>query len=78
MLRHALPVMFSASCQWGLIRDCGIQGKAGMGMYSQFEKERDQGNFDLLPELHSILSGMKVTLSWPLHLQQTKQQGRPC
>ena len=39
-----------------------LQGKAGMGMYSQFEKERDQGNFDLLPELHSILSGMKVSL----------------
>lgn len=40
---------------------CVLQGKAGMGMYSQFEKERDQGNFDLLPELHSILSGMKVS-----------------
>lgn len=39
---------------------CGVQGKSGMGMYSQFEKERDQGNFDLLPELHSVLSGMKV------------------
>ncbi len=39
---------------------CVVQGKAGMGMYSQFEKDRDQGNFDLLPELHAILSGMKV------------------
>ena len=39
---------------------CDVQGKSGMGMYSQFEKERDQGNFDLLPELHSVLSGMKV------------------
>ena len=29
-------------------------------MYSQFEKDRDQGNFELLPELHAILSGMKV------------------
>ena len=37
-----------------------MQGKAGIGMYNQFEKERDQGNFDLLPELHAILSGMKV------------------
>ena len=55
-------------CKWGRIRDCGVQGKAGMGMYSQFEKERDQGNFDLLPELHSILSGMKVTLSLPMTL----------
>ena len=36
------------------------QGKSGMAMYSQFEKERDQGNFELLPELHAILSGMKV------------------
>ena len=31
-----------------------------MAMYSQFEKDRDQGNFELLPELHAILSGMKV------------------
>ena len=36
------------------------QGKSGMAMYSQFEKDRDQGNFELLPELHAILSGMKV------------------
>lgn len=41
-----------------------FMGKAGMGMYSQFEKERDQGNFDLLPELHSILSGMKALSTW--------------
>ncbi len=38
----------------------GVQGKSGIGMYNQFEKERDQGNFELLPELHAILSGMKV------------------
>ena len=38
------------------------QGKTGMAMYSQFEKDRDQGNFELLPELHAILSGMKVHL----------------
>ena len=38
----------------------GDQGKSGMAMYSQFEKDRDQGNFELLPELHAILSGMKV------------------
>lgn len=41
-----------------------------MAMYSQFEKDRDQGNFELLPELHAILSGMKVPsscllLHWP-------------
>lgn len=41
-----------------------------MAMYSQFEKDRDQGNFELLPELHAILSGMKVhstssLLHWP-------------
>jgi len=40
----------------------GVQGKSGIGMYNQFEKERDQGNFELLPELHAILSGMKVLL----------------
>ena len=38
-----------------------------MAMYSQFEKERDQGNFELLPELHAILSGMKVHLIFLLH-----------
>ena len=43
------------------------QGKSGMAMYSQFEKERDQGNFELLPELHAILSGMKVHLLFLLH-----------
>lgn len=36
-------------------------------MYNQFEKERDQGNFDLLPELHAILSGMKVLCPPLLH-----------
>lgn len=42
----------------------GVQGKSGIGMYNQFEKERDQGNFELLPELHAILSGMKVLFSF--------------
>lgn len=36
-----------------------------MAMYSQFEKDRDQGNFELLPELHAILSGMKVHTHLP-------------
>lgn len=40
-----------------------VQGKAGMQLYGQFEKDRDRGNFELLPELHAILSGMKVCLS---------------
>ena len=31
-----------------------------MVMYAQFEKDRDRNDFSLLPELHSILSGMKV------------------
>ena len=39
-----------------------LQGKAAMSMYSQFEKGRDQGDFSILPELHSILSGLKVML----------------
>ena len=37
-----------------------LQGKAAMAMYAQFEKDRDRNDFSLLPELHSILSGMKV------------------
>ena len=53
----------------------GVQGKSGIGMYNQFEKERDQGNFELLPELHAILSGMKVLISFlcTLHLLETAQ-----
>lgn len=31
-----------------------------MAMYSEFEADRDRGNFDKLPELHAVLSGMKV------------------
>ena len=34
-----------------------------MAMYSEFEADRDRGNFDKLPELHAVLSGMKVGLS---------------
>ena len=30
-------------------------------MYKEFEMDRDQGNFDKLPELHAVLSGMKVS-----------------
>ncbi|KAL3130658.1 hypothetical protein ABBQ38_008049 [Trebouxia sp. C0009 RCD-2024] len=41
-----------------------FMGKSGMAMYSQFEKDRDQGNFELLPELHAILSGMKAVSTW--------------
>ncbi|BDA40509.1 Peroxisomal acyl-coenzyme A oxidase 1 [Coccomyxa sp. Obi] len=37
-----------------------FMGKAGMAMYSQFEQDRDRGNFDSLPELHAVLSGMKA------------------
>lgn len=36
------------------------QGKAGMAMYTEFEQDRDRGNFEKLPELHAVLSGMKV------------------
>lgn len=31
-----------------------------MDMYKEFEADRDRGNFDKLPELHAVLSGMKV------------------
>ena len=29
-------------------------------MYHDFEKDRAKGDFSVLPELHSVLSGMKV------------------
>ena len=29
-------------------------------MYRLFEKQREKGDFSILPELHSTLSGMKV------------------
>ncbi len=38
----------------------GAQGKAGGKMYADFEGDRDRGDFSVLPELHSVLSGMKV------------------
>lgn len=44
----------------GFVGLIGLQGKAGMAMYSEFEQDRDRGNFDKLPELHAVLSGMKV------------------
>ena len=34
------------------------QGKAGMAMYTEFEQDRDRGNFEMLPELHAVLSCM--------------------
>jgi hypothetical protein len=37
-----------------------VQGKAGGKMYADFEGDRDRGDFSVLPELHSVLSGMKV------------------
>ncbi|CAK0735983.1 hypothetical protein CVIRNUC_000672 [Coccomyxa viridis] len=37
-----------------------FMGKSGMDMYKEFEIDRDQGNFDKLPELHAVLSGMKA------------------
>jgi hypothetical protein len=36
-----------------------------MDMYKEFELDRDQGNFDKLPELHAVLSGMKVCRTHP-------------
>jgi len=41
-----------------------FMGKSAMGMYSQFEKDRDRGDFSILPELHAILSGMKALSTW--------------
>ena len=39
-----------------------------MAMYNAFEKDWDQGKFDVLPELHAMLSGMKVPASCFLYL----------
>lgn len=39
-----------------------FMGQAGMAMYKQFEQDRDRGDFSILPELHSTLSALKVTL----------------
>ncbi|KAK9833196.1 hypothetical protein WJX74_009804 [Apatococcus lobatus] len=41
-----------------------FMGKSAMGMYKQFEKGRDKGDFSMLPELHVILSGMKAVSTW--------------
>ena len=38
-----------------------MQGKAGGKLYADFEEDRRQGDFSALPELHSVLSGMKVS-----------------
>ena len=51
-----------------------MQGKSGMDMYKEFEADRDQGNFDKLPELHAVLSGMKVSLS----IRLTPTHRTPC
>ncbi len=56
-----------------------MQGKSGMDMYKEFEMDRDQGNFDKLPELHAVLSGMKVSqLSRPAFVltSHLKTEGR--
>lgn len=37
-----------------------FMGEAMMGMYRQFEKDRDRGEFGALPELHALSSGLKV------------------
>ena len=47
----------------GLMWRARMQGKAGMDMYREFEQDRDKGNFDKLPELHAVLSGMKASAS---------------
>ncbi len=39
------------------------QGQSGAKMYRKFEKDRNRGDFSVLPELHAVLSGMKVALS---------------
>ena len=58
LLQLAYAVDVTKACSQPLC-PC-LQGKAAMVMYAQFEKDRDRNDFSLLPELHSILSGMKV------------------
>ena len=54
-----------------------VQGKAGWAMYRLFEKQRDQGDFSILPELHSVLSGMKVGHAAAALLQGGSRHIRP-
>ena len=49
---------------------CSVQGKAGAKLYSNFEDDRNQGDFSALPELHSVLSGMKVGFAGSLSRSQ--------
>ena len=56
-----------------IIQQCALQGKSGMDMYKEFEVDRDQGNFDKLPELYAVLSGMKVSPpSRPVHTSNSR------
>ncbi|KAK9824680.1 hypothetical protein WJX72_012328 [[Myrmecia] bisecta] len=41
-----------------------FMGKSAMGMYKQFEADRDRGEFSSLPELHAVLSGLKALSTW--------------
>lgn len=41
-----------------------FMGESLFGMYRQFEKDRDAGDFSLLPELHALSSGLKALCTW--------------
>jgi acyl-CoA oxidase len=41
-----------------------FMGESMMGMYHQFEADRDKGDFSSLPELHAMSSGLKAVCTW--------------
>lgn len=52
-----LPLVASSYALW-------FMGRTMMDMYHQFEKDRDRGDFAVLPELHALSSGLKAVCTW--------------
>lgn len=71
-------IVFKVQAHFCAESGCAVlQGKSGMDMYKDFEADRNQGNFDKLPELHAVLSGMKVSLSQALSYDISPIQAWP-
>lgn len=64
---HGRPHICTMACRCSCIHAgataCVLvsQGKKAMQRYHDFEAARSNGDFSILPELHSMLSGMKVS-----------------
>jgi len=52
-----LPLISSAYALW-------FMGEDMMAMYNKFEQDRDRGDFNALPELHALSSGLKSVCTW--------------